>query len=129
MDACRADNPRDRPAARDILKLLTYVDEPESAPPKPAELASTELSSLMREQSYWQMCDNCLEEAMQPPYFHCNICAHGDFDICQKCYDSGKHCFDNDHMLVEMKGTETQAIVQRYHGSVNNSGTRNIIEM
>ena len=130
VDACRADNPRDRPAARDILKLLTYVNEPESAPPKPAEIASAEISLLMREQGcYWLVCDNCLEEAIQPPFFHCNTCENGDFDICQKCYDGGKHYFDNDHMLVELEGTEIQAIVHRYHGSVNNSGARNIVEM
>ena len=43
VDACGAENPKDRPAARDIIKLLTYVNELQSATPKPVELASAEL--------------------------------------------------------------------------------------
>ena len=129
VDACRAANPRDRPAARDIVKLFPQVNEPKSAPPKPAEVASAEIILSMQVQSAWMICDTCSAETLQPPFFHCNICASGDFDICQACYDSGKHCLDNDHVLVELEKTGNQVIAQRYHGSVNDSGARNIIEL
>lgn len=129
MDACRAENPRNRPAAREIIKLFPEVNEPKSAPPKPAELASAEPSSSMKGPSSWIRCDYCRAVILQPPFFHCNVCNNGDFDICQKCYGSGKHCLDNDHMVVELEKTGDQMIVQRYHGSINNSGARNIVEL
>ena len=129
VDVCRAVNPRDRPAARDIVKLFPQVHEPKSTPPKPTEPSSEESSLLMKGPSSGINCDYCLAANLQPPFFHCNICEHGDFDICQKCYDSGKHCLVNDHLLAEWKKTGNQVIVQRYHGSVNDSGARNIVEL
>ena len=129
VDACRPVNPRERPAARDIVKLFPQVNEPKSAPPKPAEPASEESSFWMKGPSSGIHCDYCFAANLQPPFFHCNICEYGDFDICQKCYDSGKHCLDNDHVLVELEKTGNQVIAQRYHGSVNDSGARNVIEL
>lgn len=126
MDACRAVNPRDRPAARDIVNLFPGVNELKTAPLKPVELASAEICLSMQVQSSWMI---CLAANLQPPFFYCDICQPGNFDICQTCYDSGKHCLDNDHMLAEWKKTGNQMIVQRYHGSVNDSGARDIVEL
>jgi ankyrin repeat protein len=34
-------------------------------------------------------------------HYHCDICAKGDFDMCQKCVASGALCLDQSHKLVK----------------------------
>ena len=34
-------------------------------------------------------------------HWHCNVCDHGDFDLCQVCIESGIHCDIDDHYLIK----------------------------
>ncbi|KAI0546378.1 hypothetical protein F4679DRAFT_557746 [Xylaria curta] len=47
-------------------------------------------------------CDVCtLRIAKELVYYHCDICAGGDFDICEDCYALGALCVGGTHELVQ----------------------------
>ncbi|KAL2008400.1 hypothetical protein VTN00DRAFT_8382 [Thermoascus crustaceus] len=47
-------------------------------------------------------CDICLVNIPDiNTHHHCHICENGDFDICQKCIESGAFCLDHSHKLVK----------------------------
>lgn len=39
--------------------------------------------------------------AMEDEHYHCSICDHGDYDLCQPCVDSGIHCPGSGHWMVK----------------------------
>ena len=45
-------------------------------------------------------CDFC-EKSNLRIYHHCQICANGDFDLCEDCFDQHKSCKDKSHLLSE----------------------------
>lgn len=57
--------------------------------------------------------------------FTCHICEANDFTLCPTCVlTKGKHCFNNDHYLDEVRD---QVPVGKYHAHRSPSGQRNII--
>ncbi len=48
------------------------------------------------------MCDVCDRGIWQGSRSHCGICLAGDFDVCDACVASGKHCLDTDHDLEQV---------------------------
>ncbi|KAF1979291.1 hypothetical protein BU23DRAFT_497325 [Bimuria novae-zelandiae CBS 107.79] len=52
-------------------------------------------------QTSWVVyCNNC-NMAMEDEHYHCSICDHGDYDLCQPCVDSGIHCPGSGHWMVK----------------------------
>lgn len=127
VDICRAENPNDRLAAWRLLKLFP-TSEPESSPIEieGSESTDTRMSAMSR--LVPGFCDSCLKGSIPLPFFHCNVCQTGDFDICKACYDKGIHCYDTDHLLVEMKQVGSWIVPGRYCSSVGSSGGRDFIE-
>ena len=62
-------------------------------------------------------------------FFHCSVCHMGDFDICDKCYKSGAHCVDKEHLLEQNRKIGSWTVPWKYHSSINDSGTREITEL
>ena len=51
-------------------------------------------------QSTWVVyCNNC-NLPMEDEHYHCSICDHGDYDLCQSCVDSGIHCPGSNHWML-----------------------------
>ena len=44
-------------------------------------------------------CDECGEITTEVQH-HCNICFNNDYDICQACFEKGRHCLVPDHQLI-----------------------------
>ena len=62
-------------------------------------------------------------------FFQRIVCNVGDFDICAKCYKSGSHCFDKEHLSEQNRKIGSWTVPWRYHSSVNSSGTGEITEL
>ena len=133
MNSCVAEKPEDRPSARELLTKF----------PAESELQADRLGNLnmgyssghndllaqARGISLSVTCSHCNTDYIQEVnYFHCNGCDFGDFDLCQQCYDKGKHCFDEDHFLIELEGAKGCALSGKYHSSPDSCGGRKIFD-
>ncbi|KAL9043848.1 MAG: hypothetical protein Q9214_002976 [Letrouitia sp. 1 TL-2023] len=126
MNSCMAENPEDRPTARELLSKF------------PAESIQSDQfgqlnvgypfrhdDALARARGILQTvtCDRCNKDHIQEVnFFHCNACEYGDFDLCQQCYDNGEHCYDKNHFLIELEGANCVAVSGKYHASPNDCG-------
>jgi serine/threonine protein kinase len=129
VDACRAKSPNDRPAARRLLELFPSISESTPSRYKTSDPETTDLSVMGRSLVGIVDCDRCRKRDIQLPFFHCIVCEIGDFDICSACYDRGAHCYETDHLLVEMIKMGSLIVPGKYHSSVKNSGKREILEL
>ena len=50
--------------------------------------------------SYSVFCNEC-DRAIPGAHYHCSICDDGDFDLCQRCVDSGVLCGGEGHWLIK----------------------------
>ncbi|KAF2009268.1 hypothetical protein BU24DRAFT_415191 [Aaosphaeria arxii CBS 175.79] len=65
--------------------------------------------------SWVVFCNNC-NQAMEDEHFHCSICDHGDYDLCQTCVDAGIHCPGAGHWMVKRfvkDGAVVTSVVER----------------
>ncbi|KAF2652102.1 hypothetical protein K491DRAFT_66140 [Lophiostoma macrostomum CBS 122681] len=124
IDACCSTEPNDRPPAWRILEMFppeeTYA-EPKSItrywkqPTKPEDCRE-----LMRRQIYCNFC----RDRTSKHYFYCSICSIGDFDICPRCFEKGRHCFDTNHYLREIKN---YGEAQTFYTNVKDTGLRELL--
>ena len=129
VDACRAEDPKDRPAAWRLLELFPSTSGPsESAQTETVKPGVVDINSLRKCLIRMVLCDHC-RKPVQAPFFHCNICSAGDYDICLACYDRELHCYERHYILVEMKYNRNWNIAQKYHSSVKSSGNRDVFEL
>lgn len=49
----------------------------------------------------WQVCCNSCDQAMADVHYHCSICDHGDYDLCESCVQAGKLCPGEGHWLIK----------------------------
>lgn len=129
VDVCRAEDPNDRLAAWRLLKMFPSTSEPESSQIETSRPESTATRVLGMSRLGPGFCDHCRKENIPLPFFHCSVCRVGDFDICQACYDGGIHCYDTDHLLVEMQQVGSWIVPGKYCSSVKSSGDRDLIEL
>ena len=135
VNACVAENPEDRPAARDLLAMFPAKVEPQAAPSNfsldnKITNGPEDIVALARGISFGVACSHCgTDYIQQAKYFHCNVCQIGYFDVCQKCYDEGAHCLDRDHVLVEIEKTGTIAVAGKYHSSPKSHEGRRITKI
>ena len=128
IDACRAESPNKRPAAWRLLKLFPSTSKFGSSQVADSKPESMDISTLGKSLIGAVACGYCQERNMPLPFFHCNVCLTGNFDICQACYNGGMHCYDRDHLLAEMKKIGSWIVPVRYHSRVKSSGDRDFIE-
>ena len=50
--------------------------------------------------SFTICCNNC-DNPIPDAHWHCSICEHGDFDLCQDCVEKGCLCDSEDHWLIK----------------------------
>ncbi|TVY81967.1 Ankyrin-1 [Lachnellula suecica] len=61
-----------------------------------------ENSTVRSDEESLANCDVCQSKILtQGIYYHCEICAHGDFDICNQCFAMDAHCLKGSHILVK----------------------------
>lgn len=131
VNSCRADQPSDRPAARDLLQKFptmggtlyqTHFREPFDSGSSTfgggVQLSRVACSLCWKRPNYQKL-----------PVFHCNVCDLGDFDLCQACFEGGAHCYDDDHLIVELGKIGSWQVPRRYHSCVKSSGDREIIHL
>ncbi|KAF2274964.1 uncharacterized protein EI97DRAFT_443540 [Westerdykella ornata] len=46
-------------------------------------------------------CNECKLTVEDVFHYHCSICESGDYDLCLKCVNAGKHCLNDSHWLVK----------------------------
>ena len=136
VNICRAENPEERQPA---WKLLSWFPTTSSGPissqyqtsrenrPTPEIATTNDPMSLGLKSIIF--CDSCGALEIQFHFFHCNVCAGGNYDLCPRCFHKGIHCPNNDHLLVEVQKTEIFADIKGYHCSPGGSGQRDIVEL
>lgn len=92
---CRSASPQQRLPAADLLLLFPTAFQQDINKEK-----SGVIYSFPSPGKDGISCDICLE-ICHGYHYHCNICSGGDFDICKKCIEAGKHCLKRDHVLLE----------------------------
>lgn len=134
VDACRARDPSNRPAAWRLLKLFPLLLSESTPLPElrnqgHLNTRNVDLSVMGGSLMGMVNCDLCRKRNLQLPFFHCNVCETGYFDLCWECYESGVHCEDNDHLLVEIVKVGNLIRPGRYHSSVRSTGKREVIKI
>ena len=134
VNACRARNPQDRVCARTLLNWFPPLTQYEHLLDANSETRNMEIGDISNGLLGTGYCDSCGFNSCgslfgHGVFFHCSVCQMGDFDICDKCYKSGAHCFDKEHLLVQYRKIGSWAVPWKYHSSVNDSGTRVITEL
>ena len=126
---CRAEKPSDRPAARELLGMFPVASNvPEQ--PMLRELHSYDMGTLGEALQVAKLtCSICAERQLPLPVFHCKVCDIDDFDLCQACFTGGAHCYDNDHLLVELGKIGRRTVARKYHSCVKSSGIRDVIDL
>ncbi len=130
VDACRAEDPNNRPAARRLLEKFPVTTQ--ALPCFTCETPGPEITDLVAMGDCLKgtvTCDRCRERSIRLPFFHCNVCLTGDYDICHACYVKGAHCKDTTHLLVEMTKVGSLIVAGKYHSDVKSSGRRDILEL
>ena len=133
VKSCRAKNPEHRIAARRLADFFPAIDEASSA-----SAATSRATSAFDRSGFASLsggilsritCDGCGKNCIKYHFFHRNICNTGDFNICLECYSLWRHCYDRDHLLVELKKDEIFTVPRGYHCSPQVSGDRQILEL
>ena len=128
VNSCRAENPQDRVCARTLLEWFPPLTQYEHLPNATSETQNMEIIDIGSGLSGTATCDSC-GSRLGEVFFHCSVCSMGDFDICDKCYESGTHCYEKEHLLEQKRNIGSWAVPWKYHSSVKESGTREIIEL
>ncbi|KAF2804369.1 uncharacterized protein BDZ99DRAFT_151889 [Mytilinidion resinicola] len=128
VDACRAEDPLDRPSAAKLLSLLpSGTSETEFQGGQDAKPISIDVDTMWKCHPWSNFCDHC-GKIISGLIFHCNLCRAGNYDACLGCFKAGFHCLDQTHLLVEVRSEGNIPIGKRYHSSVGSSGLRVVTE-
>lgn len=63
-------------------------------------------------QVYAVYCNIC-EENVDNVHYHCGSCDNGDFDLCEKCVEEGKHCENEEHWMIKRTIVNGEVISSR----------------
>ena len=128
VSACWAENPQDRVCARTLLNWFPPLTQYEHLPDANLETQNMEITAIGNGLLKTIHCNICQLHCGKV-FFHCSVCDMGDFDICNKCYESGAHCLDEEHLLEQNRKIGSWTVPWKYHSSINVSGTREITEL
>ena len=129
IDACRAEQLNERPTARSLLELFPHSKEPSPVTLESSMHQQNNKGFVGRSVLPDVNCDHCRKRYILGLSFHCALCDMGDFDICQACYDAGVHCYEEDHLLVDMRNIGSWVVPGKYHSIVKDSGERSVVEL
>ncbi len=139
VDACRREDPSTRPAAREIIGMFPSSDEDsphhqqghEQPQTFPQQNHTPDIETLADSVRMSKVsCSLCRKKILALPVYHCNSCDHAEFDLCQTCYDCGIHCYDDEHLLVELGKIGSWIVPRRYHSCVKYPvGKRDVIDL
>ena len=93
ISLCRQADPKKRPPARTLLQYLNAKGQSLGITDLPLKFASTHDNPVY--------CDECGTVVALETWYHCNVCHHGDLDLCSQCVSHGIHCCDTEHRLVK----------------------------
>ena len=93
ISLCRQADPKKRPPARTLLQYLNAKGQSLGMTDLPVKFASTHDNPVY--------CDECGTVVALETWYHCNVCHHGDLDLCSQCVSQGIHCCDTEHRLVK----------------------------
>jgi len=123
ISSCRAEQPLQRPAARDLLaKFPSYFLQETWTSDDTAAILSHDVTQDLKPQI---SCDIC-EEIQTISWYHCDVCYDGDYDICEACFAKGLHCKDSAHFIHKVVGED--ANLDYYYSSKGSSGERTVLE-
>ena len=128
VNACRSKHLEDRPSARDLLDRFPRLDTPLFSPPKVATFKDTISGRMGKVYRCTFACDLCGESELSW-FLHCNVCNLNSFEICYRRYTAGRHCYQEDHLLIEMKEIGDRQVPRRYYSKVQSSGYRDVFEL
>ena len=129
INACLAESPNDRPAARKLLERFPPKTETSPSRAGTPDPKATDFSATGNLLVRSKFCDPCQEWYIQLPFFHCNICATGNDCICRACFDRGAPCHDSRHSLVEMIKIGSMVVPGKYYSNLKSSGKRDVVEL
>ena len=148
VDACRREDPGTRPAAREILEMFPFAVETSSDHQKynqheqgqgrlhllPEQNRTPDADiladSMCTSKAACSLCSKRPLTTLHLPFYRCNSCSLDDFDLCQSCYDRGLHCFDDNHVLVELGKIGSWVVPRRYHSCIKDTtGKRDVIDL
>ena len=130
IDAYRREDPSERPAAREILEMFPFSSNTRSFQRELPRSNGADIRIIDEGMRIARMHYSYYKKRnLQLPIFHCNICDLTDFDICLICYDGGRHCYDDSHLLVELGKIGSWIVAQKYHSCVKSSGVRHVIDL
>jgi len=123
--ACRRPNPNHRPPAWKILQSFPSDPTSELEPMHTQSAIENveDLGAFVRSLDIGVICNAC-GAATAEQTFHCDTCDSGDFDLCPSCFNQkNKHCYNQDHFLVERKpGRGTQIQTEIFYSSPGPNG-------
>ena len=130
VDMCTTVDPLERPAAWELLEMFPSASEYECAREEALIPGSMDLALLEHGSLKITWCNHC-RRCVGRRYSHCNVCLAGDFDICEACFSKGLHCYDVDHLLVELEKPQFQhcTMTGRYYSRVKDSGARDVTKL
>ena len=125
--ACRAENPDKRPAAWELMGMFPSAASTTGTvtgeTPHGAKRHLTRPEECFEKFGQMFLCDIC-GLVPSPRRLHCEVCSMGNFDVCRRCFDSGAHCQDPQHLLTEyLYGTQ----VGKEYTSVKENGLRDVL--
>jgi hypothetical protein len=139
---CRQENPRKRPAAWELVHMFPKDEEifrqiellntntiviPRDHSAITANVRLTRLEVVRDLYSAASICNLCGERC-RDMYYRCELCDHGNYDMCHECLIDGKHCWDKAHLLarVNFEALINKESVKRvtYYSCVNEKGER-----
>lgn len=106
---CRHEDPLHRPPAKVLLQLFPRNQSPEiedstssgrSSANSDPSLDLTDLEQALLVTSGCIICSLCAGRCSTHSYT-CKVCDGGNFDLCQACFEAGKHCEQDDHWLAK----------------------------
>ena len=89
--------PLPRPFA---LREQFYEDLANAAKLRTNTLRAKDQSFQVPLTSFTVQCNYCGTN-IPDAHWHCNICDHGDFDLCLSCVEAGIHCDVDNHYLIK----------------------------
>lgn len=110
--ACRKPNPFDRPAAWKILESFPPETGQDRATNRPTSsgVAGSSVSqhgALQQARRLYDSFVTCNTRSCRrlccDHLFNCTVCDEGGYDLCPHCFEDGRHCRDDSHLLKEQR--------------------------
>ncbi|KAF8420826.1 hypothetical protein EV426DRAFT_610898 [Tirmania nivea] len=74
--------------------------------------AKPKMREVVVNQVYAVYCNLC-NVNVDSVHYHCGVCDNGDFDLCEKCVEEGKHCNNAEHWMIKRTIVKGEVISSR----------------